>query len=148
MMVQVAAVLVALTMPARQTPGANVHVTHCYLHTHSASARHPWVDAYGVTHQVTDFPSDQAFLAITYINTLAKPATTIEFGLVSRGELVAVARDRGVFAHNVPVAHEFVILRLLYPRTLAGAARREIYCAVLNVTYADGSSWRNPNPHF
>ena len=139
---------IAISMPLRQTPGSHIQITHCNVHTHPPNVRHPWVDVYGVTHPVTDFPADQAFLAIAYTNTATKAAREIDFGLVSRGELIAIAHDRD-FERDGLVAHEFVILRMFHPRELPNRFNADLpYCAVLKVTYSDGSSWRNPNPPF
>lgn len=137
-------VLGVASVPLPQTPGSNIHVTECNVHRHPAGVKHPWVDPYGVLHQVGYFPGDQGFLAIAYRNTAAKPVTSVDFGLVSRGELVAVAHDEGNIGTNAVTAHEFVILRLLVARNLR--PDEFLYCAVLGVTYADGTSWRNPKP--
>ena len=138
--VPAAALAVTVTPPQGQTPGSNIAVTECYPHTHSAGQSHAWIDPYGVwQYPPKTFPSWDAFLGISYRNEAAAAATEVDFGLVSRGELVAVARDVGKFATGIPIDHEFAIDREVVPVV-------HPYCAVLQVKYADGSAWKNPNP--
>jgi hypothetical protein len=131
---------VTVSPPQRQTPGSNIVVADCDPHRHTAAQAHPWIDPYGVwQYPPYTFPSWDAFLGITYKNEAAVAATEVDFGLVSRGNLVAVAKDVGRFSTGASVDHEFVISREILP------VERE-YCAVLQVKYADGSTWKNPAP--
>lgn len=99
------------------------------------------VDPYGVYHGITDFPYQVGFLAITYTNDAPVAAKEIQFGLVSRGTLIAVTKDVGTFSNGVKIDHEFSLDPEVFP---IGTALP--YCAVLSITYADGTQWRNPNP--
>lgn len=125
----------------KQTPGSNVTVTQCSPHRHTAGTAHPWIDPYGVWHTATDFPYTEGFLAITYVNDAKKPAKEIDFGLVSRGTLIAVANDVGTFSPGTSIAHEFGVNPEIFPIGTAFP-----YCAVMRVKYADGTEWHNPNP--
>ena len=105
-------------------------------------APHPWIDPYGILHtNVNTFPYAEGFLAITYANQASKPATEVDFGLVSRGYLIAVVNDAGTFSPNVPIAHEFDVSPEIFP---IGTSLP--YCAVMRVKYANGTEWHNPNP--
>jgi hypothetical protein len=131
---------VTVSAPQRQTPGSNILVTDCDPHRHSAAQAHPWIDPYGVwRYPPYTFPSWDAFLGITYKNDAPVAATEVDFGLVSRDGLVAVAKDVGNFATGVSIDHEFVIAREILPVMRP-------YCAVMQVKYAGGSIWKNPAP--
>ena len=128
----------------KQTPGSQISVTQCYPHRHQpgVGAPHPWIDPYGILHSnVNTFPYAEGFLAITYANQAAKPATEVDFGLVARGSLIAVVNDAGTFSPNVAIAHEFSVSPEIFP---IGTSLP--YCAVMRVKYADGTEWRNPSP--
>jgi hypothetical protein len=133
--------LSAFGQDLKQTPGSNVRVMQCLPHLHTAGTAHPWIDPYGVWHSSSDFPYSQGFLAITYVNDAKKPATEVDFGLVSRGTLIAVTNDVGSFATGASIAHEFSVSPQIFP---IGTALP--YCAVLRVKYADGTEWHNPSP--
>ncbi len=134
---------VASTLPqTRQTPGARIAVSECEPHLHTAAQTHPWIDPYGTWHYgPMGFPAWDGFLGIVYRNEAPVTATEVDFGLVARGSLVALAKDVGTFAPGVKIDHEFVVSREIFPLGTEFA-----YCAVLRVKYADGSSWENPNP--
>lgn len=126
----------------RQTPGSQIQVTYCYPHVHTEAQHHPWIDVWGRWHPGPYFPYWDAFLAISYRNTAPVAATEVDFGLVARGILVAVARDIGTFSPGVLIqGHEFQIARDVFP-----LGTEFPYCAVMRVKYADGSAWDNPNP--
>ncbi len=138
----IATAITANAAPAlRQTPGSNITVTSCDPHQHGAGVSHPWVDPYGVWHYSGAFPTDEGFLGIDYQNDAKITATEVDFGLVTRGSLVATAKDVGTFSPAVKITHEFVISREVFP-----IGTEFPYCAVLRVKYSDGSQWRNPNP--
>lgn len=128
----------------KQTPGSQISVTQCNPHQHQRGMGmpHPWIDPYGVLHSdVNTFPYTEGFLGIKYANQASKPATEVDFGLVSRGYLIAVVNDVGTFSPNVSIAHEFDVSPEIFP---IGTSLP--YCAVMRVKYADGTEWRNPNP--
>ena len=132
----------ALAQDLKQTPGSNVTVTQCSAHQHATGyPGHPWIDPYGVYHSAEHFPVAIGYLAITYRNDKGVPAKEIDFGLVARNSLIAVAKDAGTFAPGVSIAHEFSVDPEIFP-----IGTQFPYCAVMRVKYADGSEWRNPNP--
>lgn len=136
-----AAAIPAAAQDMRQTPGSHVTVTQCSPHQHRVgTAAHPWIDPYGVYHDVGNFPYTVGFLAITYTNDAPSAAKEIDFGLVSRGSLIALAKDVGSFSSGAKIDHEFSLDPEVFP---IGTALP--YCAVLRVKYADGTEWRNPN---
>jgi hypothetical protein len=122
-------------------PGSHITILKCYPHQHGPGASHPWIDPYGHQHSSGVFPSDEGFLGIDYQNGAKTPAAEIDFGLVARDSLVATAKDIGTFSPGIPIDHEFIISREVFPLGTAFP-----YCAVLRVKYRDGSEWRNPNP--
>ena len=131
----------AASAQAIQTPGSNVLLVECNPHQHSAGQAHPWIDPYGYWHRnLGQFPYREAFLAITFENKGPLIAAEIDFGLVARGSLIAVAKDVGKFPPGVTIDHEFVVSPEVLPLDSVP------YCAVLRVKYADGSVWRNPLP--
>lgn len=132
---------IAAAQGLKQTPGAQILVTRCDPHRHTPGTAHPWIDPYGVLHPATNFPYAEGFLAITYVNRNTQPAKEVDFGLVSRGSLIAVANDAGTFSPGASIAHEFAVSPEIFP---IGTALP--YCAVLRVKYADGTEWHNPNP--
>jgi hypothetical protein len=124
-----------------QTPGSEVFLMECYPHRHTSTQSHPWIDPYGYWHNnPAYFPSWDAFLGIVYKNQSSLDATEVDFGLVARGSLIAVAKDVGRFSPGVTIDHEFVVSREIFPLNAVP------YCTVLRVRYADGSAWRNPTP--
>lgn len=129
--------------PLRQTPGSHVTVTECSPHRHRVGTPgHSWIDPYGIYHPPgANFPYSVGFLGVTYTNDAPIAAKEIDFGLVSRGHLIAVSNDVGTFSHGVKIAHEFSLDPEVFPIGTAFP-----YCAVLRVKYADGREWRNPNP--
>ena len=146
-------ILLACTLPAfiavaasaqdvRQTPGSNVTVQECSPHRHTAGyPGHPWIDPYGNIHGRENFPYTVGFLAVAYMNDARKPASEIDFGLVSRGSLIALAKDVGTFSPGARISHEFSLDPEVFP-----IGTQFPYCAVLRVKYADGTEWRNPDP--
>ncbi|HEV2261956.1 MAG TPA: hypothetical protein VGR69_06705 [Candidatus Rubrimentiphilum sp.] len=133
---------VAVAQGLKQTPGSQITVSQCDPHRHAVgTVGHPWIDPYGNLHTAANFPYSEGFLAITYSNNAPKVATEVDFGLVSRGSLIAVANDRGTFSPGVNIDHEFDVSPEIFPIGTSFP-----YCAVIRVKYADGTEWRNPNP--
>ncbi len=127
---------------SRQTPGSRVDVLTCAPHRHVSTQYHPWIDPYGGWHTSrSQFPYWDAFLAISYRNRAAVAATEVDFGLVARGSLIAVAKDVGSFTKDALIDHEFVVSREIFP-----IGTTYPYCAVMRVKYADGTEWHNPSP--
>lgn len=141
----VAALLFAVPASAqelRQTPGSNITVEQCNPHRHAlGSPGHAWIDPYGNVHARGNFPYAVGFLAVEYTNDAAKAAQEIDFGLVSRGSLIALAKDVGTFSPGARINHEFSLDPEAFP-----IGTTFPYCAVMRVKYANGTEWRNPNP--
>ncbi|HTU80905.1 MAG TPA: hypothetical protein VMF61_02185 [Candidatus Acidoferrales bacterium] len=126
----------------RQTPGSQIVVLGCGAHRHAPAEYHPWIDPYGYWHYgAAYFPYWDGFLDVSYKNEAGNIATEVDWGLVARGSLVAVAKDVGRFSPGVTIDHEFVVSREVFP-----TGTEFPYCAVLRVRYADGTSWENPSP--
>lgn len=134
--------LPANAQTVRQTPGSRITVTQCNPHRHTVgTAAHPWIDPYGNYHNVANFPYDVGFLGVTYTNDARVAAKEVDFGLVARNSLIAVAKDVGTFSPGAKIDHEFSVDPQIFP--IGTAFPR---CAILRVKYADGREWRNPNP--
>jgi hypothetical protein len=126
----------------RQTRGSQIFVMGCRPHVHTAAQAHPWVSPYGVRESnLGAFPAYDGFLAISYKNQAYIAADEVDFGLVARGSLIAIARDVGTFSPGVEIDHEFVVSREIFPIGTSFPI-----CRVLRVKYADGSVWHNPSP--
>lgn len=122
-----------------QNPGSKIRIMKCLPHVHEVGQSHPWIDPYGGWHYTAShFPYWDAFLEIVYQNESDTTATEIDFGLIAGGSLIAVTKDSGKFSTGVPIDHEFVVSREIFP------LRPSPYCAALRVKYADGSVWQNP----
>lgn len=118
------------------------HGDQCDPHRHQVgSAAHPWIDPYGIYHNADNFPYTVGYLGVAYTNDAPKTATEVDFGLVSRGSLIAITKDAGRFATGAKIDHEFSVDPEIFPIGTAFP-----YCAVLRVKYADASEWSNPTP--
>lgn len=125
----------------RQTPGSQITVSQCDPHRHRVGTGHPWIDPYGIWHPGSSFVYSAGYLAITYVNNARVAAKEVDFGLVARNALIAVANDVGTFSPGTPIDHEFIVSPQIFPIGTAFP-----YCAVLRVKYTDGSEWHNPTP--
>jgi hypothetical protein len=101
-----------------------------------------WADPYGYRYYppATAYTTTYPTLAIDYKNVSPKTMTTIEFGLIANGNLVAEVRDVGTFTTNAEIKHKFTISQNVFPLQ-TGLPR----CVPLRITFADGTHWRNPN---
>ena len=97
-----------------------------------------WTDIYGYRYAQARV-SRNAFLAIDYFNRSAVPISSIEFGLVANGRLVAEVRDVGTFSPGAEIKHEFGLSPNVFPIQTALAK-----CVPLRVTFQDGTRWKNP----
>lgn len=125
----------AAAQQMKQTPGSNVTVDECNPHRHGAGTPgHAWIDPYGRYHGMGNFPYMVGFLTVRYTNTAPKTASEIDFGLVSRGSLIALAKDVGTISRGAQIDHEFSVDPEIFPIGTAFP-----YCAVMRVKYADGT---------
>jgi hypothetical protein len=76
-------------------------------------------------------------LFIAFTNISHKTMSAIEFGLLSNELLAGEARDTGTFSPGVEIKHKLGLsIHAIFP----GSSR----CVPLRVTFADGTTWRNP----
>jgi len=85
-------------------------------------------------------PGVPPVLMIDFANTSQKAISSIEFGLVENGRIVAMVRDVGMFAPNAIVMHAYGISDKSVPANAASTA-----CVPLALHYADGTMWMNSN---
>ena len=78
-------------------------------------------------------------LAVDYVNQTASVIRSIEFGLVTRGHLIAQVQDVGTFSPAMQISHDFRL-----PNLWIG--RGSLTCVPLMVTFSDGTTWNNPDP--
>lgn len=121
---RIVALAVAMTAPAAvasadlvQTPGSNIVVTTC----HGQIGKPP--------------------LRIAYKNDSQKTAKEVDFSVTDAAGLVRTVRDVGTFEAGAQINHVFDLPPDVSPLGLSSAN-----CIVTKVTYADGTSWTNPNP--
>ncbi len=79
-------------------------------------------------------------LAVDYVNQTTSVIRSVEFGLMTRGHLLAEVRDAGMFTPTVEISHDFRV-----PNLWIG--RGGLTCVPLTVTFSDGTIWNNPAPH-
>jgi hypothetical protein len=96
-----------------------------------------WPDSYGSTYYQPPSSTAGPVLLIAFTNISNKPIHIIEFGLLSNEILAGEVRDVGTFAPGSEIKHK---LGLQLSAILPGSSR----CVPLKITYADGTTWRNP----
>jgi hypothetical protein len=99
-----------------------------------------WNDVYGYRYRQPQVVKSNPSLAIDYTNVGTKVASTIEFGLIARGALVAEVRDVGTFSPGAEIKHTFGISPNVFP-IQTGLPQ----CVPLRITYKDGTHWKNPH---
>lgn len=126
-----------------------IHVTTCDPQLNPslgyAPAYYPgvpffWRDIYGYRYYQPPIARANPTLSIAYVNKTQKVMQKIDFGLVASGRLVAEVRDAGTFSPGVEIRHEFGLSPNVFPLQ-TGLPR----CVPLRITYADGTTWRNPH---
>ncbi len=78
-------------------------------------------------------------LAVDYVNQTASVIRSIEFGLVSRGHLLAEVQDIGTFSPAAQISHDFRVPNVWIGRT-------GLTCVPLRVTFSNGTIWNSPGP--
>jgi hypothetical protein len=76
-------------------------------------------------------------LAVDYSNQTASVIRSIEFGVMTRGRLIAEFQDAGTFSPATEISHDFRI-----PNLGSGG----LTCVPLRVTFSDGSTWNSSQP--
>jgi len=99
-----------------------------------------WNDVYGYRYLQPQVVKTNPSLAIDYTNVDKKVMSTIEFGLIARGALVAEVRDVGTFSPGAEIKHTFGISPNVFPIS-TGLPQ----CIPLRITYKDGTHWKNPH---
>ncbi len=128
---------------SRCDPRANL--TTSYPYTGFAPGFYParpfyWGDAYGYGFYQPPVTSANPTLNIDFTNVTHKVMTTVEWGLVANGRLVAEARDVGTFSPGAEIKHQYGLSPNVFPLQ-TGLPR----CIALRVKFADGTIVRNPN---
>ena len=72
---------------------------------------------------------------VTVVNHRSTPATRVSFALVSHGSRLASLHAEGSFSQGVEIQKSFS----------THAPERDQTIMLSSVTFADGSSWQNPN---
>jgi hypothetical protein len=99
-----------------------------------------WTDPYGFQYRQYPAAPTSGTLSIDYMNGSTQVMTTIDFGLVARGRLVAEVRDVGKFSPNAEIKHQFGVSNNVFPLRTALAQ-----CLPLHIIYANGTTWTNPH---
>lgn len=122
-----AALLSASPALAQQSPPVSVEAC-------SADAGLPalqFVNPFGVAQDQAAVPP---MLMIAFKNTAAHPLSTVDFGVVRGGKVIAVVRDAGSFANSAVIMHAFHLPSIMQ-------SEESVTCIPLAAKYADGSSW-------
>jgi hypothetical protein len=104
-----------------------------------AAGPYGWYDVYGYRY-IQPVNTGSAHLGIDYTNVTDKVMSSIEFGLIARGALVAEAKDVGTFSPGVEIKHEFGLNPNVFPLGTALPA-----CVPLRIKFQDGTTWKNPH---
>jgi hypothetical protein len=72
---------------------------------------------------------------VTFVNHRSSPATRVSFALVSHGSRLASLHAVGTFSQGVEIEKSFATHAPEHDQTIM----------LSSVTFADGSSWQNPN---
>jgi hypothetical protein len=94
-------------------------------------------DSYGSTYYQPPSNTSGPQLMISYTNISHKAMHSIQFGLLSDEILAGEVQDVGTFEPGVLVKHK---LGLNLSAMIPGSSR----CVPLKITFADGTTWRNP----
>ncbi|HUN29448.1 MAG TPA: hypothetical protein VMV65_06555 [Alphaproteobacteria bacterium] len=102
-----------------------------------------WGDPYGYRFYQPPVATANPTLNIDFTNITDKVMTTVEWGLVANGRLVAEARDVGTFSPGAEIKHQYGLSPNVFPLQTGLP-----HCIALRVKFADGTEVRNPNlPH-
>ena len=144
-----------MTAPA-QTIHHPLHVTNCHpqqgqvyapAYVGYAPGFYPgypyyWGDVYGARFYQPPISTSNPTLSIDYSNATSQVMSSIEFGLIARGELVAEVRDVGTFSPGAEIKHRFGLSPNVFPLQTS-----LVECVPLRIHFQDGTKWVNPNYH-
>ncbi|MGR4066098.1 MAG: hypothetical protein ACLQPV_11725 [Vulcanimicrobiaceae bacterium] len=100
-----------------------------------------WGDVYGARFYQPPVATNPT-LSIDYSNATQKDMSSIEFGLIARGQLVAEVRDVGTFSPGAEIKHRFGLSPNVFPLQTS-----IVECVPLRIHFADGTHWVNPAFH-
>jgi hypothetical protein len=104
-----------------------------------ASPARPEASYMGPFNKMVLQPGLPPMAMIDFVNASNAPISSVEFGLIADGKLLAVVRDVGTFTPNASIMHAYGIAETAVP-----AADATTECVPLRVRYADGTTWLNP----
>lgn len=113
----VASTLGATPSPLPQTAGSSINVTTC--------------------HAQLDPPP----LRIAHANAATVAAVEVDFDVVTSVGTIESVADRGHFAPGKPINHVFNL-----PPNVSPLGLSSVRCVVTKVVYADGTTWKSPQP--
>ncbi len=99
-----------------------------------------WTDPWGVGFYQPPITSAHPAMYVDFVNITHRVMTTIVWGLIANGRLVAEARDVGTFSPGVEILKSYGISINAFP---LGTALPQ--CIALDVRFQDGTRMRNPN---
>lgn len=131
------------TEPAGAQGAAPVRVKSCtvnqYMPTQPALRRYYWYD-YGFAGPSVPYGSPYTDgISISFVNTSARTADRVVFGVNYRGDFQRVI-DAGTFSPGVTINHTFADVFSGY----AYIGSKPNSCVVRVVRFKDGSTWRAP----
>jgi len=125
-------------------PQANVVTSYAgYAPGYYPGRPYYWRDPYGYGFYQPPVTSASPTLNVDFTNITDKVMTTVEWGLVANGRLVAEARDVGTFSPGAEIKHKYGLSPNVFPLQTGLP-----HCVALIVKFADGAVVHNPNlPH-
>jgi hypothetical protein len=99
-----------------------------------------WTDPYGFGFYQPPVTTANPTMYVDFVNITNRVMTTIVWGLVANGRLVAEARDVGTFSPGVEILKSYGISINAFPLQTALPQ-----CIALDVRFQDGTRARNPN---
>lgn len=105
---------------------------------YGSATNNNWADVYGGMYYAPPITTVNPELGIDFKNISSKTMTTIEFGLITNGMLLAEVRDTGSFTTGAEIKHKYGLKNSVFPIVTP------VRCVPLRITFADGTKWRNP----
>jgi hypothetical protein len=99
-----------------------------------------WADPYGYGFYQPPVTTTSPTMYVDFKNITDQTMTTVVWGLVANGRLVAEAKDVGKFSPGAEIQHKYAISENVFPLQ-TGLPQ----CIALAVTFEGGKHVRNPN---
>lgn len=99
-----------------------------------------WADPYGYGFYQPPVTTASPTMYVDFKNLTNQVMTTVVWGLVANGHLVAEAKDVGKFSPGIEIQHKYAISENVFPLQ-TGLPQ----CVALSITFEDGKHLRNPN---